>query len=132
MELRQLRHFISIARHGNLHRAAEELHLSQQALSASIARLEQDIGAKLLVRSARGVELSPFGEMLMPRAMTIVNEARFAHSELQSMADATQENVRSGVGVSFAQDVFPESLMSFVADYPRVDITVVEATSADL
>jgi DNA-binding transcriptional LysR family regulator len=132
MELRQLRHFISIARHGNLHRAAEELHLSQQALSASIARLEQDIGATLLVRSARGVELSPFGEALMPRALTIVNEARFARSELQSMTDATQGHVRAGVGVFFAQDVFPESLMRFVADYPRVDITVMEASSADL
>ena len=64
MEFRQLRHFISIARHGNLHRAAEELHLSQQALSARIARLEQDVGAVLLVRGAHGVELSPFGETL--------------------------------------------------------------------
>jgi DNA-binding transcriptional LysR family regulator len=132
MELRQLRHFISVARHGNLHRAAEELHLSQQALSASIARLEQDIGATLLVRSAHGVELSPFGETLLPRALSIVNEARFARTELQGMADATHGHVRAGVGAFFAQDVFPESLIRFVAEYPRVDITIVEATSADL
>ena len=132
VELRQLRHFISVARHGNLHRAARELHLSQQALSASVSRLEQDLGAKLFVRGRHGAELSPFGKTLLPRAMTIVGEARIARAEVEGMADATHGHLRAGVGAFFAHHVFPESLLRFVVDYPRVDVTVIEATSQEL
>ncbi len=132
MELRQLRHFISVARHGNLHRAARELHLSQQALSASLSRLEQDLGAKLLVRGRHGAQLSAFGHKLLPRAMTIVGEARVAKAEVQGMADATHGHLRAGVGAFFAHHVFPESLLRFVVDYPNVDVSIVEGTSPDL
>jgi len=132
VELRQLRHFISVARHGNLHRAARELHLSQQALSASLSRLEEDLGAKLFVRGRHGAELSPFGHTLLPRAMTIVGEARIAKAEVAGMADATHGHLRAGVGAFFAHHVFPESLLRFVVDFPNVDVTVIEATSQDL
>ncbi|MFO1426984.1 MAG: LysR family transcriptional regulator [Steroidobacteraceae bacterium] len=132
MELRQLRHFIAVARLGNLHRAAEELHLSQQALSASLARLEQDLGAQLIVRGRHGATLSAFGEKLLPRALTIVGEARVARAELEGLSAATHGHLRAGVGAFFANHVFPEALLQFAVDFPRVDITVVEATSSDL
>ena len=132
MELRQLRHFISVARLGNLHRAAEELHLTQQALSASLSRLEQDVGAKLFVRGRHGAELSPFGHKLLPRALTIVGEERVARAELDGLADATQGHLRAGVGAFFAHHVFPEALLQFVVDFPRVDVTVIEAPSNEL
>lgn len=132
MELRQLRHFISVARLGNLHRAAEELHLTQQALSASLSRLEQDLGTKLFVRGRHGAELSPFGHKLLPRALTIVGEARVARAELDGLADATHGHLRAGVGAFFAHHVFPEALLQFVVDFPRVDVTVIEAPSSEL
>lgn len=132
MELRQLRHFISVARLGNLHRAAEELHLSQQALSASLARLEQDLGAKLFVRGRHGAELSPFGHRLLPRALTIVGEARIARAEIEGLSDATHGQLRAGVGSFFANHVFPEALLQFSVDFPRIDITVIESISTDL
>jgi DNA-binding transcriptional LysR family regulator len=132
VELRQLRHFLSIVRHGNLHRAAEELHISQQALSTSISRLEQDLGVQLLLRGRHGAELTHCGEALLPRAQSIVGEARTARAELQGLGDATRGHVRAGVGAFFAQHVFPEALMRFVAAYPRVDVTVIDATSSDL
>jgi DNA-binding transcriptional LysR family regulator len=132
LELRQLRHFISVARLGNLHRAAEELHLTQQALSASLARLEQSLGAKLFVRGRHGAELSAFGRALLPRALAIVGEARIARAEIEGLADATHGHLRAGVGAFFAYHVFPEALLQFVVDFPRVDVTVIEATSTDL
>ncbi len=132
MELRQLRHFISVARLGNLHRAAEELHLSQQALSASLARLEQDLGAKLFIRGRHGAELSPFGHKLLPRALTIVGEARIARAEIEGLSDATHGHLRVGVGAFFTYHVFPEALLQFSVDFPRVDITMIEAVSAEL
>ncbi len=132
MELRQLRHFISVARLGNLHRAAEDLHLSQQALSASLARLEQDLGAKLFSRGPHGVQLSAYGETLLPRALSMVGEARVARTEIEGMSGATHGQLRVGVGVFFAHMVFPDALQQFVLDFPRIDISVIEATSLDL
>ena len=132
MELRQLRHFISVARLGNLHRAAEELHLSQQALSASLARLEQDLGAQLFVRGRHGAELSPFGEKLLPRALSIVGEARIARAEIEGLRDPTHGELRVGVGTFFVHHVFPAALLQFSVEFPRVDLTVIEATSTDL
>lgn len=132
MELRQLRYFLSLARLRNFHRAADELHLSQQALSASISALERDLGVPLIVRSRQGAELTRYGEALVPRAQAMLGDARLARAELRGMLDATQGPVRAGVGAFFAHHVFPEALIRFVGKYPRVDVTVIDGTSSDL
>lgn len=132
MELRQIRHFLSIVKHGNLHRAARELHLSQQGLSASIARLEDDLGAPLFERGRHGATLTRYGEMFLPRARSIVAESRIAFSEIQEIRDATRGQIRVGVGTYFAYHIAPSALMDMVSHYPSIDISVVDGASADL
>jgi len=79
MELRQLRHFLAVAQAGTFSRAGEVLHMSQPAVSQSIARLERLVGQPLLLRDKRtpgaGVRLTPAGEVLMTSASIIVDEA---------------------------------------------------------
>ena len=65
MELRDIEYFTVVAEHGNLGRAAEALGLSQPALSKSLRRLEHEIGAKLVKRTPKGVELSAEGMALL-------------------------------------------------------------------
>ena len=61
MELRQLKHFLAIAETLNFRAAAEKLNMTQPPLSVSIRKLEEEIGAELLVRSTHQVELTAAG-----------------------------------------------------------------------
>jgi len=63
IELRQLRYFVAVAEEGSITRAAGQLFLSQQALSAAIRQLEQRAGTELLVRGRRLIELVPGGRL---------------------------------------------------------------------
>ena len=68
MELYQLKAFVTIAREGNLTRSAEQLHLSQSALSTQVKSLEESLGVRLFDRSSRGMKLSEQGQSLLRRA----------------------------------------------------------------
>lgn len=79
MELRHLRYFVAVAEEGSLTVAAERrLHTAQPSLSRQLRDLEQEVGATLFTRSARGVELTPAGQAFLEHA----------RRALQSAADA--------------------------------------------
>jgi DNA-binding transcriptional LysR family regulator len=132
MELRQLRYFVALAKHRNFHRAAEELCLTQQALSASISALETELGVPLIERGRHGAIPTRFGEALLPRAHALLGDVRAARAELEGMLDARQGPLRVGVGSLFSQHVFPQALIQFLQQFPSVDVTVVEGLSVDL
>ncbi|HEY2124069.1 MAG TPA: LysR family transcriptional regulator, partial [Chthoniobacterales bacterium] len=69
MELRHLRYFVAVAEAGSLTVAAEQkLHMSQPSLSRQIRELEDEVGAQLLSRSPRGIELTPAGRAFLDHA----------------------------------------------------------------
>jgi hypothetical protein len=69
MELRHLRYFVAVAEAGNLTVAAQQmLHTSQPSLSRQIRDLENEVGAQLLTRRARGIELTPAGRAFLDHA----------------------------------------------------------------
>ena len=72
MDVRQLRNFLAVSEFRNFTRAAASLHLSQPALSHSIAQLERDLGTRLFERRKRSVELTTAGEALLPAARRAV------------------------------------------------------------
>ena len=72
MELRHLRYFLAVAEELNVRRAAARLHVSQPPLSRQIRDLEQEAGAKLFVRSRRGMQLTEAGRMLLNEARQIL------------------------------------------------------------
>src|SRR5688572_6835822 len=75
MELRQLRYFTTIAETLNFHRAAERLNVSQPPLTVAIRKLEEELGAALFLREARGVSLTPAGEAALPFARSALVQA---------------------------------------------------------
>lgn len=84
MELRHLRYFLAVAEEGSLTVAAERrLHTAQPSLSRQIRDLEYEVGAQLLVRSARGVELTDSGR-------TFLDHARLAFAQVDAAVEAAR------------------------------------------
>jgi monoterpene epsilon-lactone hydrolase len=90
IELRHLRSFVAVAEELNFGRAAEQLYLSQPALSRQIRALEQLLGCQLLRRSTHRVELTLAGESLLDRARKVLNDVDEAVSITQSVGDELQ------------------------------------------
>src|SRR5260370_17196448 len=79
MELRHLRYFVAVAEAGSLTVAAEQrLHTSQPSLSRQIRDLESELGAQLLTRRARGIELTPAGRTFLDHARLVLSQPEAA------------------------------------------------------
>ncbi|MDL9948162.1 LysR family transcriptional regulator [Gordonia sp. ABSL11-1] len=124
MELRQLQHFVAVADEGSFTRAAARLMISQPGVSSSIKELERELGAQLLVRRARRVELNEAGRELYASARRVL-----------AVLDATSEQVRRGrrtakrtlaIGSipSFAGLDLAALVSKFVAQHPDVDVAI--------
>ena len=85
LELRTLQQFLRVAEHGSFTAAAEALHLSQPAVTRTIRRLEEQVGAPLFDRLPRGVELTEYGRSLARHARPVGNQLRQAGVELEAL-----------------------------------------------
>jgi DNA-binding transcriptional LysR family regulator len=86
MELRRLRYFAVAAAEGSLHRASARLHIAQPALSRQIRDLEDELGVVLFARSAKGVKLSPAGEVLLAQVERLLPQIELAKSQTRRAA----------------------------------------------
>ena len=82
MELRQLDYFAAVARHGHFGRAAQEVYVTQSALSQQIARLEDELGLTLLIRGPKGVQLTPAGAEFVGHARAILGQVAEARAAI--------------------------------------------------
>jgi len=93
MSLTQLQYFVTVAEEGNVTRAARRLHVSQPPVTRMIRALEDELGATLFAREARGVRLLPAGDRLLVRARTIlalVDGTRAALGDCDGDGDETE------------------------------------------
>jgi DNA-binding transcriptional LysR family regulator len=98
IDLKLLRHALTLARHRNFARAAEALDLSQPALSRSIAGLETALGAQLFNRTRQGVVPTAFGERLLARGGSLLADAAELERELRLMRGLEAGVLRVGAG----------------------------------
>ena len=81
MDLRKLQIFITVATEGNFSRAAEKLHMAQPPVSIAVRKLEEELGAQLLIRDKRQLELTPEGREVLQQAQSILAQVdELAHS----------------------------------------------------
>ena len=119
--LRQVLTFQAVARLGSVSLAAEELHLSQSAISIQIASLEEAIGAPLVVRTGRGVRLTEAGEMLLGYANRLQALWNEASDEMATLLGDFSGTLRLGA-VSTSEYWLPRLLVTFVNENPRVKL----------
>jgi LysR family transcriptional regulator, transcription activator of glutamate synthase operon len=129
MELRQLRYFVAVARHGNFTRAARGLQLAQPALSQQIRRLERELEVELFVRSSRGVRPTDAGQILLRRATRIDAELEGLRAELAQLSGALRGHVRLGVTVMPRHFELPALLAEFRRERPGVDVLLRSGTA---
>lgn len=98
MNLKQLEHLLAVAEIGSFSRAAEQLHLTQPALSRSIRILEEELDARLIDRMGRRNELTPMGETVAVRARQLIFEAEELRRSVALMKGGSSGAIRVGLG----------------------------------
>jgi DNA-binding transcriptional LysR family regulator len=83
MSLDQIRTFVAVAEEGSLRRASERLHVSQPPLTRQIAALEDELGARLFERNARGMKLVDAGAVFLEHARRILAEIETARDRVR-------------------------------------------------
>lgn len=119
MELMQLRYFREVAHQESFSRAAETLHITQSALSKSIAKLEDEIGIKLFEREGNRIHLNRFGEMLLHYSNLATINLNTGISQIRESAGLGGGSIRIGV----SNDVFIKHLVrDFILRHPNINM----------
>ncbi len=127
LDLKQLRRFLAVVRCGSLAAAAPELGLTQQALGAGIARLEEDIGVVLFDRGPGGAtSVTPSGTLLIRHARHILAAADRAREELIAFRDARGGSVTIGIGEAFPYEVIADAVRDCHRTRPEIRLSMVE------
>lgn len=126
IELRHLRSFVAVARQLNFSRAAEDLHLTQQSLSAQIQQLEKRLGVVLLHRTTRHVELTEAGVVMLEQASSILADVATGLERVRRAAVGDIGHLTVSFTPTIANDTLP-LLMEEVAKYaPQLTLRVSE------
>ncbi len=131
MNFQNLEYFLTAASEGNITRAAEQLHVSQQALSNQIARLEQELGVKLFERK-QNLELTYAGQQFKASAEKILDIQRQTATELDDISNNRRGELRIGISHTRGQAILPLILPKFSRMYPEVDLHVNEGSTHSL
>jgi DNA-binding transcriptional LysR family regulator len=130
MDLRQLRHLVTVAERGSFSAAARALGVSQPSLSISLRGLEDELGEKLLERGPRGAVLSAVGTTFAIYARSILREADKAVDEVRQIRGLKRGQVTVGVMSVFSTFIAPRALARFNAAHPNIDVAVEVSTHA--
>lgn len=132
MDMRQLRYFVQIVESGSLAKASRQLFIAQPALSQQMARLEDEVGRPLLVRSSRGVTPTENGEALYHHAKFMLRQLDQAVSVARQDAAAVTGRVTLGLAPTTVARLGLPLLQHLRARYPGLLLNVVEGLSGHL
>jgi DNA-binding transcriptional LysR family regulator len=122
--LRQIQIFVAVANLGSTSAAAEELKISQPAVSSTLADFEANFGTKLFYRWKRGLVLNEVGRSFVPRARLIIANARDLESLLGTEKDQLFGTLQLGASTTPANYIIPQFLAEFIGSHSMVKIEV--------
>src|SRR5579864_9832892 len=125
MELRHLRYFVAVADAGSMTVAAgRKLHTSQPSLSRQIRDLEEEVGAQLLTRRARGIELTPAGRTFLDHARLVLSQVDAAGEAARRVANPSKPCFTMGFLTGHELTWMPEALRILRDELPNIDVMV--------
>lgn len=127
IELRQFRQFIAVAEELSFRRAAERLNMAQPPLTATIKRIEDEVGAVLIERTNRIERLTEAGRVFLDEARKTVNQAERAMLATQRAGAGLSGTLRVTFVASAAREILPSILLRFREHYPAVKLELREA-----
>jgi DNA-binding transcriptional LysR family regulator len=133
LNLRQVECFVCSVEQGTMTAAADQLLVSQSAVSLAVAGLENAIGTQLLVRRrSQGLALTAAGRRFLPQAKELLAHAEDVLADVQSEGRELIGPLVVGCYRTAAPFVLPGLLESFAAEYPRVQLDFIEGPLPDL
>lgn len=126
MKLNHLRHMIAVAESGSIRSAARHLNIAQPAITRSIHEIEKQLGTSLFERAAKGITLTPAGELFLRRAITIQEELRRAEEEIAQFTGKATGHVAIGLSTASHIALLPYALKMFKQQYPDVLLDIAE------
>ena len=116
--------FYTVATTGNISKAAKELYISQPAISKSIQKLEESIGARLFERSSRGVTLTDAGELLYTHVKSAFETLTLGEDKLRRSIELGVGHLTIGVSSTLCKYVLLPYLKEFIKQYPHINISI--------
>jgi LysR family transcriptional regulator, hca operon transcriptional activator len=133
MELRHLRYFVAVAEAGSLTVAAARiLHTSQPSLSRQIRDLEDEVGAPLLTRGARGIELTPAGRAFLDHARVVLSQVDAAAQAARRVAHPSKPCFIMGFLTGHESTWMPEAMQILRDELPNIDVMISSQYSPQL
>ena len=132
IQLVQVEGFLEVARRGSVSRAAEALFVTQPTLTARLHGLERELGAPLFVRTPHGMRLTDAGRAWVPYAERALRALVDGRDVLEQVKSASAGHLMIGAAPAVSTYVLPGLLEKFVADHPKVDVSVRTGHSEDI
>ncbi|HEY4408273.1 MAG TPA: LysR substrate-binding domain-containing protein [Acidimicrobiia bacterium] len=132
MDFRNLRYFVAVAEELHFHRAAERLHVAQPAVSEQVRKLEEDLGVRLLERTARRVTLTPAGEAFVVEARRVLHQAAQARQAALGARDQSSGRLHVGHLPDAVPPSLPRVLARFAGATPGVEVVLQTGPAQEL
>lgn len=116
--------FYTVAKTGNISRAAKELYISQPAISKSIQKLEDSFGCELFRRSSRGVVLTEEGELLYTHVSSAFETLSIGEDKLKNSLELGVGHLKIGVSSTLCKYILLPYLKEFTIRYPHINISI--------
>jgi DNA-binding transcriptional LysR family regulator len=124
LDVHRLRVLVAVADRGSFSAAAEELFLTQPAVSRQIATLEREVGVQLVERRPRGVRLTHAGEVALAHARVVLARLALAETQLKALANLEGGRLRLGGFASANTSLLPEAIAGFKERHPAVEVSL--------
>ncbi len=129
MELHQLRYFLTALSEGSFSAAAARHRLTQQAVSKSISRLEQELGTKLFLRDGHALKPTPAGQLLAGHAQVIDAESRQFQRHLGELLGSAPAELNIGAGPTAARHLVAATVERLLDETPGIHVSVSGGTT---
>ena len=131
MNFMSMEYFMAVAAKRNITKAAEELHITQQTLSAHIAAIEKELACQLIVRS-NPLELTYAGEVFLRYASDIYESYQALWNEFNDLTNNQRGKLLVGINYARSRAIMPGIIAAFQSAYPNIEVRLLEGDNSSL